>query len=156
MLAITIPGFKELVLHHALLDYNGTLAVDGLLIDEVAEQLNTLSEHLFIHVITGDAYGTARSELANVNCTLTILSEENQAFEKQAYLHQLNPEETVVIGNGRNDCYALKDAALGIAILSAEGVSGEAILAADIILPSILHALELLHRPHRLMGTLRT
>lgn len=155
MLTVDIPGFKNLVLHHVMLDYNGTMAVDGLLIKNLAHHLNILSEHLFLHVVTGDGFGTAKEELAGINCLLKILPKDNQAYEKQAYLHQLNPNETVMIGNGRNDCYALKEAALGIAVMGEEGVATEAMAAADLVVPSIEHALELLNNPRRLIGTLR-
>ncbi|TAL63546.1 MAG: ATPase P [Legionella sp.] len=155
MLTIDIPGFKNLTLHHVMLDYNGTMAVDGILIKNIMDHLNALSEHLFLHVVTGDGYGTAKEELVGVNCLLKILPKENQAYEKQAYLHQLNPNETVVIGNGRNDYYALKDAALGIVVMGDEGIATEAIEAADLVLPSIERALEILNNPRRLIGTLR-
>jgi len=38
VLAIDIPGYKELRLAYMVLDYNGTLACDGELIDGVAER----------------------------------------------------------------------------------------------------------------------
>lgn len=155
MLEITIPGFADLNLKYALIDYNGTLAVDGKLIEGIAEPLNALSEHLEIHIITGDGFGTAKAELVGINCILTITPAENQALTKQKYLHQLNPKETVAIGNGRNDSYILKDSALGIAVIGNEGTAAEAILSANIILPSIFLALDLLHNPRRLRASLR-
>lgn len=84
-----------------------------------------------------------------------ITPAENQALTKQKYLHQLNPKETVAIGNGRNDSYILKDSALGIAVIGNEGTAAEAILSANIILPSIFLALDLLHNPRRLRASLR-
>ena len=38
MLSIAIPGFKNLSLAHLVLDFNGTLAVDGNLITGVSER----------------------------------------------------------------------------------------------------------------------
>ena len=35
MIAIDIPGYKKIELAHLVLDYNGTLAIDGKLIDGV-------------------------------------------------------------------------------------------------------------------------
>ena len=155
MITVSIPKFAELNLNYALIDFNGTLAVDGRLIDGIEERLNALAEHLEIHVITGDGMGTAKAELANVRCILTITPSEDQGITKQNYLHQLNPNQTVAIGNGRNDQFILKEAALGIAILGKEGLSTQAILAADIIVPSIDLALELLQKTKRLKATLR-
>ncbi|MDI1351469.1 MAG: ATPase P [bacterium] len=155
MLSVSIPGFGNLNLNYALVDFNGTLAVDGKLIAGLAAPLNALANLLELHVITGDGCGTAKVELANINCHLTITPPDHQGKTKQQYLHQLNADKTVAIGNGRNDCYILKEAALGIAILGEEGVSGEALLSANIIMPSIFLALELFHYPNRLRATLR-
>lgn len=155
MITVSIPKFAELNLNYALIDFNGTLAVDGRLINGIEERLNALAEHLEIHIITGDGIGTAKAELANVRCILTITPSEDQGITKQNYLHQLNPNQTVAIGNGRNDQFILKEAALGIAILGKEGLSTQAILAADIIVPSIDLALELLQKTKRLKATLR-
>ncbi|HDO7865871.1 TPA: HAD family hydrolase [Legionella pneumophila] len=156
MLQINIPGFGELTLNYALIDYNGTLAVDGALIEGIATQLNALSEHLDVHIITGDSFGTARTELADIHCTLTILPAENQAIAKQKYLRQLNPNETVAIGNGRNDCYILKDSALGIVVLGHEGAAIDSMISANLIMPSIVQALDILTHPSRLIATLRS
>ncbi|RUR10670.1 HAD family hydrolase [Legionella sp. km772] len=155
MISISIPKFADLNLHYALIDFNGTLAVDGRLIDGIEEQLNKLAEHLDIHIITGDGMGTAKQELANVRCILTITPAEDQGITKQNYLHQLNPNATVAIGNGRNDQFILKESALGIAILGDEGLATEAILAADLVVPSIDIALALLNNPKRLKASLR-
>lgn len=130
--------------------FNGTLAVDGKLIHGVKEQLNLLAEHLEIHIVTGDGMGTAGSELCDVNCNLTITPAEQQALTKQNYIRQLDPTKTVAIGNGRNDCFILQEAALGIAILGNEGLANDAFMAADLIIPSINLALELLTYPKRL------
>ena len=155
MISITIPGFGDFNLDAAIIDYNGTLAVDGKLIKGIAEPLNALSELLEIHIVTGDGFGTAKAELAEINCKLTIIPPENQGLSKQKYLHQLNPKTTVAIGNGKNDAFILKESALGIAIIGEEGIAVEALLSANIILPSIALALELFHNPRRLKATLR-
>ncbi|CEG56924.1 Conserved protein of unknown function (HAD-like domain) [Legionella fallonii LLAP-10] len=155
MITMNIPGLGDLNLNTAIIDYNGTLALDGKLIEGLEEPLNALSEFLDIHIVTGDGFGTAKSELANINCKLTIIPAEDQGLSKQKYLHQLNPDTTVSIGNGKNDQYILKESALGIAIIGSEGIAVEALLSADITLPSIHLALELFHNPKRLRASLR-
>ena len=155
MISINIPGFGELTLNYALIDFNGTLAVDGKLIEGIAKPLNALAEELEVHILTGDGMGTAKAELADIHCKLTIVPAANQGLSKQTYLHQLNSKETVAIGNGRNDGYMLKESALGIVVLGNEGASTEAIHAADVMVPSIFVALDLLHHHHRLRATLR-
>ena len=59
------------------------------------------------------------------------------------------------IGQGANDAAMLKVAAIGIGILSTEGLAGETLLAADIIVPDIYAALELFEKPLRMVATLR-
>jgi len=50
---------------------------------------------------------------------------------------------------------ALRAAALGICVLGAEGAAGAAVLAADIVVPDPLTALDLLLHPDRVVATLR-
>jgi soluble P-type ATPase len=50
----------------------------------------------------------------------------------------------------------LRAAALGIAVILAEGASAETVRAADIVVGDIGHALDLLLEPTRLLATLRS
>jgi soluble P-type ATPase len=58
MIKIEIPGYGNQELMNLMLDLNGTLAVDGELINGVKERLNNLSELLDIYVVTADTFGT--------------------------------------------------------------------------------------------------
>jgi P-type E1-E2 ATPase len=156
MIEITIPGYRKLQLAHLVLDYNGTLACDGQLLSGVAERLNTLSEQVKIHVLTADTFGSVESALSEVAGELSILAPENQDVGKLRYVEQVGPEMTVCIGNGRNDRLMLKKAALGIAVLEGEGAAVETMMAADVLAPNILAALDLLLHPLRLVATLRS
>jgi soluble P-type ATPase len=49
----------------------------------------------------------------------------------------------------------LKQAAIGICVLSAEGTAVDALLASDIFVPDIRSAFDLLEKPLRLVATLR-
>jgi soluble P-type ATPase len=49
----------------------------------------------------------------------------------------------------------LAAAALGIAVVQAEGTAPETLAIADVVVPTAIHALELLRRPQRLVATLR-
>ena len=151
-----IPGWKPLYLSHLVLDYNGTVAVDGGLIDGVKERLHVLAESLTIHILTADTFGSVREAVAGIPCHLAVIQDSNQAEAKRAYVAQLGLEHCVGIGNGRNDRLMLKEAALGIVVVQAEGAAVEAILAADIVSNSILEALDLLSHPLRLTATLRS
>jgi soluble P-type ATPase len=156
MLLFDIPGYKVLRLAHLVMDYNGTLAVDGRLADGVASRLEALSRDLEIHVITADTFGLVQQQMAQLPCRVSVLGKENQAEAKLAYVQALGLEESVCIGNGRNDRLMLKAAALGLAVLLAEGIAGETMQAADIMTRGITDALDLLLNPLRLTATLRS
>ncbi|MGZ9224367.1 MAG: HAD family hydrolase, partial [Anaerolineales bacterium] len=64
-------------------------------------------------------------------------------------------ESVVAIGQGANDAAMLKEAALGICVMSQEGAATETILSADLMMPTITAALELLDKPLRLVASLR-
>ena len=74
MIEIEIPGYKTLELKHLVLDHNGTLACDGILIKGVKNCLEQLANDLKIHVLTADTFGKASSQLEGVPCSLSILS----------------------------------------------------------------------------------
>ena len=156
MLEIIVPGHKTLLLNHLVMDYNGTLAQDGILLDGVRSRLTSLSERLRLHVVTADTFGLARSQLTGLPCELAILPVEEQAQAKLAYIQRLDEAQVVAIGNGRNDHLMLKAAALGIAIIQGEGAAIETCLSADVLAPDILAALDLLLFPKRLIATLRS
>jgi len=156
MIEIAIPGHGKLKLKHLVLDYNGTLAVDGRLLAGVRDALVELANELEVHVLTADTFGIARAGLEGVPCTLTILPADGQDAGKAAYVDELGPKHTVAIGNGRNDRLMLEKAALGIAVVQAEGASTRALLAADVACAGIMDALALLSNPLRLVATLRS
>ncbi len=134
MIKIEIPGFRVLQLAHLVLDYNGTLAVNGDLIEGVKPRLISLADSLNIHVITADTFGKATNALDGVDCQLVILPPGNQAVAKADYVRQLGVQATVTIGNGRNDRLMLEQAVLGIAVLGEEGAASATIMAADIVI----------------------
>ena len=156
MITIDIPGFRKLELSHLVLDYNGTLACDGKLIDGVNDRLAALSENLTIHVLTADTFGQAKSGLQNVSCQLSILAVDDQAKAKLTYVQKLGLDSAVCIGNGRNDRLMLRDAQLGIAVILGEGAATETLNAADLVCTDICTALDLLLNPVRLIATLRS
>ncbi len=155
MLEIEIPGRAQLALEHLVLDFNGTLAHDGKLIPGVGPLLNRLSNPLHIHVITADTFGNVAAEIAALPCRLAIIPQQRQDAAKLEYINRLDPDRVVAVGNGRNDRLMLEHAALGMAVAQREGAATAAILAADLTLPDINAALELLLRPKGLIATLR-
>lgn len=155
MLTIEIPGWRTLCLAHLVLDYNGTLALDGRVLPGVVERLERLSPAVEAHVLTADTFGTVRQALQNVSCTVTVIPAAHQAEAKEGHVTKLDPNKCAAIGNGRNDALMLKAAGLGIALVQEEGAAAVTVAAADVVCTSILHALDLLLNPLRLAATLR-
>ena len=139
-----------------MLDYNGTLAIDGELMPGVKLRLGRLAVSLALHVITADTFGKARAGLRGVRCSLEILAGGNEHRAKAALVRRLGASRVACIGNGRNDRLMLRAAALGIATLQAEGAARESVVAADIVVADIRDALDLLLIPRRLTATLRS
>ncbi len=156
MLTINVPGYKELQLSHLVLDFNGTIARDGVLIQGLAEKVTNLSEQLSIHIITGDTHGFAADQLKDLPCSLKILQEGHQDEAKASFVDGLGANGVVAIGNGRNDKKMVELAEIGIAVISPEALAVETLSAADLVTNDILSALDLLLKPLRLVATLRS
>jgi len=156
MLEINIPGHGTLTLSHLILDYNGTLACDGHILKGVKERLADLSTSLSVHILTADTFGSVKKALSGVDCHVEVISQKNQAEAKLEYVQRFGLENCICMGNGRNDRLMLKSAALGVAVVQAEGGAVDAVLAADIVAGDILNALDLLRHPLRLTATLRS
>jgi soluble P-type ATPase len=155
MMIFDIPGYIRLEIKHVVCDYNGTIAVDGKLIDGVCEIINELSKELEFHVITADTYGFVERELKNVNCKLVKISGQNQAQSKLEYVSGIGKDHTVCIGNGNNDRLMLKEACLGIALVQEEGACVETLLSSNVVCKSIIDAFGYFKEPKRLIATLR-
>ena len=152
---IHIPGRAPLCLKHLLLDYNGTLAQDGVPISGVVQRIQRLSKTLTIHVITADTFGTVEARLGKAHCRIVRISGPDHVRAKADYLEQLGPAHTLACGNGANDEAMLKAAAVGVAVLQAEGMAAPLLTAADILIKDIHHLFDLLETPDRMKATLR-
>jgi len=155
MITFDIPGFKKVEAEHLVLDFNGTMAIDGKLIDGVTELLEELSGKLLIHVLTADTFGTSKHELASIGCTLNILDTGDQEMQKEHFVTNLGKDSVIAIGNGANDSFMMFQAALSILTLQQEGACGSLFSIADIVCTSITDALKLLLNPLRVIATLR-
>ncbi|BDG60919.1 ATPase P [Caldinitratiruptor microaerophilus] len=156
MRQIEIPGSGVLQLRYLLLDFNGTIATDGKLIEGVAPRLEALARDLEIHVLTADTFGTARQATASLPVRLTAVRGVGGGEDKARVVRDLGAAHVAVIGNGFNDVAMLREAALGIVVIGAEGASAAALAAARVVALRIEDALDLLLHPRRLVATLRT
>ena len=155
MLNIAIPGREPLQIEHLVLDYNGTLACDGIIKEGVLSRLEQLSGDLKIHVLTADTYGSAHEQCAVGYIRLHVIGKTDQEHEKLAYLRSLGSASCVALGNGRNDALMLSEAALGFALLQEEGLCTASLVASDLCYRTINEALDALLIPNRLVATLR-
>jgi soluble P-type ATPase len=155
MIELDIPGRGVLRLQHLVTDVNGTLAADGRLIDGVAKSLLGLRDRLEIHLLTADTHG--RQDLLDHQLGLQAvrIRAGGESPAKADFVRGLGADQVVVLGQGANDVAMLEDAALGICVLGPEGTAVEALMAADVVAPSVLDALALLYQPLRLVATLR-
>jgi P-type E1-E2 ATPase len=122
----------------------------------VKERLEILAQSLEIHILTADTFGAVRSQVAGYPVRVTIIAGSPEAEAKATYVRELGREQTAAIGNGRNDARMLKEAALGVAVVQEEGAAASTVMAADVVAPTILAALDLMINRKRLVATLRT
>ena len=155
MLQVKIPGREELTLTHLVLDYNGTIAEDGAIIEGIAERLEALSKVLQICVITADTHGTAAKRCAGLPLEVKTFPTVEVGAIKAEEVRKLSGG-MACIGNGFNDIGMCDAADISICVIGKEGCCGALLAHADVVVTSILDALDLLLKTDRLRATLRT
>ena len=155
MIELTIPGRGPLRIQHLVTDVNGTLAVDGVLIQGLAKHIASLHDRLEVHMLTADTHGKQAIIDEQLNLKAIRVQPGNESTQKAEFVRTLGPETVVAIGQGANDAGMLKAAALGICVMSQEGVALETLLSADLVLPDIFSAFDLLNKPVRIVASLR-
>lgn len=152
---IDIPGRQPIELTNIVFDYNGTIAIDGKPIKGVLENISELASQFNFYVITADTYGSVEKELSATRCEVIKIPECNQDISKLEFVKKLGSDNTLAVGNGRNDKLMLKEAVLGIGLLQGEGIYTGSLLASDIVLTSVLDVFGFLKNRNRLVATLR-
>ena len=156
MIRIDIPEFGKFNIEHAVFDYNGTLAKDGIPERNVLNQLQQLNSILKIHIFTADTFGRVKIEMSDFPFDINILTVGNEKDQKKQFVENLDSESVVAFGNGTNDTEMLKVSALGIGIIGREGISSIVLKNADIIVNNINEGIDLLLNPLRIKATLRS
>ncbi len=154
MVTASIPGWGEIALEYLLVDFNGTIAFDGQIKKGVRELLDEVSQHMKVFVVTADTYDSIEKETAG-SFTVVKTGKLSSGIDKAELVRQLGPEQVAAIGNGANDAMMLREAALGIAVIGEEGCAASVLKEADIVTASIVHALDLMLHPERLVADLR-
>jgi soluble P-type ATPase len=155
VIEIKVPGQGLYRLEHLVLDVNGTIAVDGRLVEGVAERLVELRDLIQIHLLTADTRGRQAAIDAQLGMKAVRILPEDEAAQKAAFVADLGGDDVCAVGNGAIDAGMLREARLAIAVLGQEGLAVEALNAADVVVPHINAALDLLLAPLRLVATLR-
>ncbi|RKD33919.1 HAD family hydrolase [Thermohalobacter berrensis] len=155
MIEVDIPSFRSITIENVIFDYNGTLAVDGKLINGVKEKLKELCKKVNIYVLTADTFGTVRENLKDLDVKVKIISKENGVVDKLRFLRELGEDRTITVGNGNNDSLMIKESALGICVLEREGISTKALLNSDIVVKNIIDVFYMLLSTKRMIATLR-
>lgn len=155
MKKIDIPGLGELILDNLVLDYNGTLAIDGKLIGGVDKKLQKLSEELDIYVLTADTFGTAESECEKLDIKLNTFNSDDASIYKRKFVESLGEKNSICIGNGYNDIEMFKAAGVSICTVQAEGACGKLFMYSDVVVSSILDGLDIIIDSNKLKATLR-
>lgn len=157
MIKVNIPGYKDIEIKNVVFDYNGTIAEDGTIPNEVREKIKELSKKgVNIFVVTADTYGTVAKECIGLPLKVEIFDKENASEDKKNIVKNLGVENTVTIGNGRNDVEMFKNSVVSIAVIGREGCFSKALFEADIVVNDIVDAMDLLIKKDRMKATLRT
>ena len=122
MIQYNIPGLGEYALEHLVMDVNGTLAVDGQLIEGVAQKIASMRGLTAVHLLTADTHG--RQSLIDEQLTLTALRIKpgSESKQKADYVRRLGEERCAAIGQGANDADMVAVARLGICVISVEAL----------------------------------
>lgn len=155
MIRISIPGREELFFSSVVLDYNGTVACDGLLLPEVAERIPALKKLADVYVLTADTYGTVRRQCEGLGVEVKTFPKEGASKCKEEIVRSLGGG-VFAVGNGFNDMDMFDAADLSVAVLHREGMCASLLAHADVLVTSPADALDLLLKPDRLRATLRT
>lgn len=154
MIDIQIPGRGVYHLSHLVLDVNGTITLEGRLIDGVVERVQALRDVVEVHCLTANTRGQQDAIDASLGISAVRIRAGGEAAQKEAFVRELGGG-VCAVGNGAIDAGMLRQAALGIAVVGEEGLATEALQAADLVVPHVNAALDLLLDPLRLVATLR-
>lgn len=155
MIKVDIPGRESLELDNLVLDFNGTIAVDGRILENIKKPLTELSKLINIYVITADTYGVAKEECEKLDLKVITIPTGCAGAHKSELVKKLGQKSTAAIGNGFNDIEMFKEAELSVAVIEGEGTCSKLIINSDIVTRSIEDALNLFLIPNHIKADLR-
>jgi len=154
MITIQKPGQAPLEIEYLLVDYEGTLAIDGRVHPKAKDKMNLLSKRIKIYILFKGEKDKAEERLKKLKAEMLFLKEEKASEEKLDFLRKLDPQKTVAIGNGLDDAQIFDEVGFSICIIGKEGACGETLKRANLVMTDILDALDFLLKPFRQKATL--
>jgi len=156
MITFDIPD-RSVEVKNIVFDFNGTIAEDGILIEQIKEKIIELSyKNVNIFILTADTYGTVTEQCRELPVKVEIFNKENSSECKKDIVTKLGYDVTVSIGNGRNDIGMFRKSIISIAVIGKEGCFSKTILESDIVVTNAIDAIDLLLMNNRIKATLRT
>jgi soluble P-type ATPase len=154
MISIQRPGMENLDIHFVLIDFEGTLAMDGRVHPKAKDKVNLLSKRATIIILTKSNREKVEEALRKMKVEILYVTEGDSSQQKLNALQRLGPHQTAVIGNGLDDVRIMEQAGLGMCVIGKEGASAEAMAKADLVVTHVLDALDFLLKPLRQRATL--
>lgn len=155
MITIKNLGMHTLEICNLVLDFNGTIATDGKIIDGIQEKIAEIkAQGVNVYCLTADSYGTATPQCEAAGIEVKSFPLAEAGAEKAKIVESLSGDSAVV-GNGLNDIPMLDAADMAVAVIGPEGCCGKLLPHADVVVTSIFDALDLLLKPTRVKGLLR-
>ena len=145
---------ENLELHFVLIDFEGTLAMDGRVHPKAKDKVNLLSKRATIYILAKSNREKVEETLRKMKAEILYVTEGDSSQQKLDVLQRLGPHQTAVIGNGFDDVQIMEQAGLGMCVIGKEGSSPEAVAKADLVVTSVLDALDFLLKPLRQGATL--
>ena len=154
MISIQRSGMESLDIHFVLIDFEGTLAMDGRVHPKAKDKVNLLSKRVTVYILTKSSKEKVEETLRKMKAEILSVAEGDSSQQKLNVLQRLKPHQTAVIGNGLDDSPIMEQAGLGMCVIGREGASAEAMAKADLVVTNVLDALDFLLKPLRQRATL--
>jgi P-type E1-E2 ATPase len=148
-----LQGDKEIEVKTIILDLNGTLSVKGKIVEGVKERFAKLKEMgIDVVFLSGDQRGTAEDLAKDLGIEFT---KAKTGKDKEHLFLKHDPNTTAAIGNARIDNGKFKHAIVSVATIQAEGIHVGVLQHVDILVTSVLDALDIFIDPNSLAATMK-
>ncbi len=149
---LVIPGVRTFNIKNIFIDYNGTIACDGVLHKGLIKQLELLALEFNVFILTGDTFGTVQDTFNNTAIEVILAY---TALDKLMAVKKRHPDDSIAIGNGSIDYKMFDAVGISFCVVGREGASYKAISHADIIVTEFEHVLEMIKQPKKIIATLK-